>query len=62
MHLTQAAAEYREVLRKHIYQPAIYGAPAGYNTISGKFLFFQAEIVGAMDNERIGFVELTFVK
>ena len=62
MHFSQAAAKYGEILRKNIYKPAINGTPPSNDTIARVFLFIQIEIVGTMNDERIGFVKRTLVE
>ena len=53
MHFTQAAAKDRKILGENIYQPPIDGAPTGDDTIRQVFLLVEAEIGGAMSDERI---------
>ena len=57
MRLRQRAAEHGEILAEDEHQPAVDGAIAGDDAVAGHLLLLHAEIVAAMLDEHVPFLE-----
>jgi hypothetical protein len=62
VYLAQASAQDGEVLREDVDQAPVDRPPAGHDAVPGENLCLQPEIVAAMHDERIGFVERVLVE
>ena len=55
--LRQRAAEHGEILGEHEDAAAVHGAPAGDHAVAGDFGLLHAEVVGAVLDEHVEFLE-----
>ncbi len=58
----ERAAEYREILAERENQPAVHRAVAGDDAVAGDFVLVDAEIVAAVFDEHVPFLEGTGIE
>ena len=60
--LRQGSAEHREVLRKHIHEPAVDAPVTGHHAVAVVLLLLEAKIGRAVDDEPVELDETAFVE